>query len=172
MNLDELCNGMPGLTQSLGEVFRDAASVCLAHNRHVSDTELTVEGSLNDHAYSVKWPTPTKQVTAAFGDLSEAVEWGACGVAALLMFHLTELVVVERSAKGSGFDFWLGEPDDEPLFQEKTRLEVSGILNGSSTAVRERVKRKVEQMRDGGVPGKGYAVVVHFAPPNAVIAAP
>jgi hypothetical protein len=49
--------------------------------------------------------------------------------AILLMRALTGYTVIERSRKGTGFDWWLGTEDN--LFQGKVRLEVSGILRGT-----------------------------------------
>src|ERR1035438_522994 len=39
------------------------------------------------------------------------------------------MVVVLRSRKGTGFDYWLGKGGDA-AFAAKARLEVSGILDG------------------------------------------
>ncbi|MEC4819430.1 MAG: hypothetical protein SAK29_40100 [Scytonema sp. PMC 1069.18] len=71
-------------------------------------------------------------------DTEVATEYGAYGIAALLMPYLTGLTVIERSIKGKslGFDFWLGSIDDpNTLFQRKARLEVSGIRKGSQNII-------------------------------------
>jgi hypothetical protein len=58
---------------------------------------------------------------------------------------------VERSAKGLGFDYWLGnegeDDDSDELFARKARLEVSGIFSGSRSQVQARVRQKREQVR-------------------------
>jgi hypothetical protein len=47
----------------------------------------------------------------------------------MLIRQLTQFTVIERSRKGTGFDYWLGSEDEagELPFQNKVRLEVSGI---------------------------------------------
>ena len=99
-------------------------------------------------------------------------------------------MVLSRSYKGTGFDYLLGDRNvaevsnaeraatlewaevlrDDGLVV-RARLEVSGIMRGTDVQVRRRVSSKLEQMSvsDGwGVPG--YAVVVEFGRPLAVIA--
>jgi hypothetical protein len=55
------------------------------------------------------------------------------------------------------------------LFQKKARLEISGILKGESSQIKSRVKQKKAQTQvsAGGYPG--YAAVVEFSSPQAVI---
>ncbi len=105
----------------------------------------------------------------AYGDLEEATELAACGVAILVLRDLTGLRAIERARKGKGFDDWLGE--DEPLFQNKARLEVSGILEGTDSQVRSRLKQKLEQTSKSdqlGLPA--YGVVVEFGRPQTRVA--
>jgi len=79
---------------------------------------------------------------------------------------------IERSIKGRGFDFdfWLGSiSNPHQLFQRKARLEVSGIRNGSETALQSRVNIKLKQITplDPVVPG--YVSVVEFGTPRSRI---
>ena len=67
-------------------------------------------------------------------DLQDATEAGACGLAILLVQLFVGYTVVERSVKGTGFDYWLGSENDA-LFQNKARLEASGILRGDQNGV-------------------------------------
>ena len=97
-------------------------------------------------------------------------EHGAYGVAILLVLALTEYTIIERSRKGTGFDFWLGNnKNEENLFQGKSRLEVSGIRRGDRQVISERIKRKRIQigMGDGKLPG--IVVVVEFSMPHSRI---
>jgi hypothetical protein len=54
------------------------------------------------------------------------------------------LFSIERSRKGTGFEYWLGtsETDEELPFKNKVRLEVSGIRSGDSSRVKARLWRK------------------------------
>jgi len=87
-----------------------------------------------------------------------------------LVPEISDLTVVERSKKGAGFDYWLGEKNDGgPLFQGKARLEVSGIRTGSESAVESRVKQKLRQTQpsDGTLPA--IIIVVEFGSPQSVV---
>jgi hypothetical protein len=101
-----------------------------------------------------------------YADLQHATELGACGIAVLLVEGLTDLTVIEQSRKGKGFDYWLGRKgSSSPLFQDKSRLEVSGILDGDEGEIRSRLRAKGAQMLRGGVDLPGYVIVVEFSRP-------
>jgi hypothetical protein len=89
-------------------------------------------------------------------------------VATLVAEAVLGLTVAERSAKGPGFDYYLGDPDQaNSLFQNRMRLEVSGILAGS-TRIASRVKVKESQTKRsdaGGMPA--CIIVVEFGSPRA-----
>jgi hypothetical protein len=76
------------------------------------------------------------------------------------------MVVVERSKKGRGFDYWLGD-DDDLLFVGKARLEISGILSGSKAQIAARVKEKKGQLKPSDYLAPGYVAVVEFGQPAA-----
>lgn len=98
--------------------------------------------------------------------MQEATERGACGIAILLAKEVTGKVVVERSKKGLGFDYWLGKDDNDELTFE-ARLEVSGILLGSSSDIHARVKQKKAQVVPSNHLAPGYVAVVEFSKPTA-----
>jgi hypothetical protein len=105
-------------------------------------------------------------------DLEVATEYGAYGIAAILMPYLTQLTVIEHSIKGRGFgfDFWLGSIDDpQTVFQRKARLEVSGIRQGSQSVLQSRVNMKLEQISPSDILSPGYVCVVEFGTPRARI---
>jgi hypothetical protein len=105
-------------------------------------------GGMTPTQYKLFWKNGTQQTTRSWNDLEEATEYAAYGMAILLMNDLTNSIVVEKSRKGTGFDYWLGDPND-PLFQKKKRLEVSGILKGKASSVTTRViikSKKIPQM--------------------------
>ena len=88
------------------------------------------------------------------------------GIAALLAKKEIGYAVLQRSRKGTGFDYWIG--DDTPFpFQNKARLEVSGIREGNDTVVRARVRQKINQTSrtDGALPA--YVIIVEFGRPLA-----
>jgi hypothetical protein len=103
-----------------------------------------------------------------WNDQQEATEYGAVGIAVLLLKRFHRYSAIERSFKGTGFDYWLGENDDL-LFQKKARLEVSGIIRGNASQVENRVVSKLKQtdVSDGQLPA--YVAVVEFGNPLAKV---
>jgi len=93
------------------------------------------------------------------------------GIAFMLIRQLTQFTVIERSRKGTGFDYWLGSEDEagELPFQNKVRLEVSGIRKADDSRVRARIKQKIEQTNpsDGEFPA--YIIIVEFSRPLSFI---
>jgi hypothetical protein len=102
-----------------------------------------------------------------FNDQHMATELGAYGVAFLVLGAGTTFTVIERSARGTGFDYWLGS--DDSLFQRKARLEVSGILVGENSAVDKRIAEKIGQTKRSAGSLPAYAVVVEFSRPMSKV---
>jgi hypothetical protein len=103
--------------------------------------------------------------------MQEATELGACGVAILVVKEATAKVVVERSKKGTGFDYWLGDTsDDNGLpFAGASRLEVSGILTGTKSQIQSRIKQKKGQLAPSDHLAPGFVAVVEFGTPIACV---
>jgi len=164
VHLRALGIGMPGLSSALGEAYAEAASVCF-EQKHVSGVRMMVDGDCI-RIILVSWDGITDQARRSWADLQNAVEHAACGVAALLISVLTQYTIVEQSRKGTGFDYWLGEKtNQEPLFQRKARLEVSGILDGSESDIKGRMSKKMEQIGGGRLPA--FVVIVEFGKPRS-----
>ncbi|MFH1157832.1 MAG: hypothetical protein V1721_02960 [Pseudomonadota bacterium] len=72
-------------------------------------------------------------------------------IAILALKTLTGKEVLERSRKGPGFDYWVGDKDDDQLFSGKARLEVSGILCGDEAKIKSRVTQKKAQTKPSGL---------------------
>jgi hypothetical protein len=107
----------------------------------------------------------TDKMISTWADLEDAVEHGAYGLAFLLVLSITGLTIIERSIKGTGFDYWIGDNDPFP-FQNKARLEVSGILNGSNKTIRTRLKEKTDQtIKSDNLSLKAYIIIVEFSAP-------
>ena len=126
-------------------------------------------------SYTLTWgPTPNPgQANRSWADTQEATEYGATALAVLLARAETGHTVVQRSRKGTGIDYWMGEENDGPPFQHKARLEISGILHalGDQGAVRRavaaRVSQKVQQVQRSGTLPAAHVVVVEFGTPLA-----
>jgi hypothetical protein len=77
--------------------------------------------------------------------------------------------LLERSRRGTGFDYWLGEPSSssERPFQKAARLEVSGIRKGNAQQVRTRVTLKMAQVKPTDALAAAYVAVIEFSQPLA-----
>lgn len=164
--LAKLEEGTPGITEAWGKFLTEASTVCFECQQHTTGVEMTVQG-LTPTKFKIHWEhSITEQVRNAWEDMQEATEYGACGVAVLLILELTEYTVIQRSVKGTGVDYWLGFKDATLPFQNAARLEVSGIMNGDANAIKSRVKKKINQTKvtdSGNLPA--YIVVVEFGKP-------
>ncbi len=171
LDLTVLTTGMPGLTPAFGTALAEAAIVCFSRFGHAPGTVISVEG-LASAKYSLNWSqtVPMSQLVSSYADIQEATEFGACGVAIALLQKQTGLVVVERSAKGGGFDYYVAEPNwTGDLFQGTSRLEVSGILE-SPSQIRGRVVAKRKQIGKSAASGlAGFVAVVEFSSPAAEV---
>jgi hypothetical protein len=169
IDLHSLGEGMAGLTSACGTSLAESAAVCLEDRSHTPGVFLSVKG-ISNAGYVLQWIAVDDQQRRCYNDLQEATERGAYAVAILLVRQLTGMTVLQRSKKGPGFDYWVGEPDDNGLlFQGKTRLEVSGLLEGSTTEITARVKRKIAQVKPSDHLAPAYIAVVEFGAPTAQV---
>ncbi len=133
---------------------------------HSQGVEIIVSGDFTAR-FKLRWQAVTQQMLLCWNDQEVTTEQAAYGIAFLIIGQLTDLTVIERSSKGTGFDYWLGTIDigGESLFQNKVRLEVSGISKGNHSRVKARVKQKKDQTQpsDGEFPA--YIIVVEFSTP-------
>lgn len=166
INLASLGNGMPGLTAACGSALAESAAVCLEDRAHQIGVNLRIAG-MKAEVFQLEWPSVDEQQRRCYKDLQEATERGAYGVAILVVKEVTGKVVIERSKKGLGFDYWLGEDDDDLLFSGKARLEVSGMLSGSTGQIATRVKQKKDQIKPSDHLAPGYVAIVEFGEPTA-----
>lgn len=163
LDLSELGKGSLGLTPNFGASLAEAAGVSLEREGHNSGVEMTVVAKSHSNR-KLLWPVVTEQTRRSWNDPQDATEFGATGMALLLTQKLLNLVAVDRSAKGPGFDYWIGDESDIP-FERKARLEISGIARGDEATVGYRIKQKVKQTdkSDGAFPA--FIVVVEFGRP-------
>lgn len=164
--LTSLVSGRVGISPAVGESIAEAASVCLDERGHSSPTKMAVCGDY-DMSANIVWIPPSDQAKRWWNDDQYATEHGAYCIAALIV-EQCGLEVVERSKKKTGFDFWLGPKGTHgALFQNLTRLEVSGVREGNRTDIESRVKQKINQTKvsDGLLPA--VIVVVEFGGPTA-----
>ena len=175
LKLSDLCEQKPerpGWSLTFGAACSEAAAVCLEEQKHSERMSLQVSG-IRTYQINIVRDEVDDTMRRFNADREVATEYGAYGIAALVMPFLTNLTVIERSVKGRGFgfDFWLGDVETkEPgVFQRKARLEVSGIRQGSASNVRARVKVKLKQISPSDEVAPGYVAVIEFGMPQALV---
>jgi len=163
LNLRVPKGGLPGVTPALFRAFLEAARVILSDLGYRTGTILTVDG-LQSLQYCLKFRAATEQQRRSYSDPKETTEWAACGIAFLIIPSITSFTVVERSFIGTTVDYWLGHSND-PLFQNKARLEVSGIRRGNESEIKSRVSEKLR--RSAKIPNSLplYVSVTEFGTP-------
>jgi hypothetical protein len=165
--MQQLSKGMPGLEKAIGMVFANTAAVCLENQSHSPGVLIFVDGTFSSNE-TLTWTPVTSELRDSYKDLQEATEWGASGVAIVLLEKFAGLVVLERSIKGTGFDYWMGlrGVSNQALFQGKARLEVSGILRGDEKTLTSRVKKKRKQVGTSTTAVPAYVAVIEFGQPK------
>src|SRR5262245_13357891 len=166
LTLEDLAESFPHIPPECGTVLVQSAVLCLEGQGHRSGALLSVQGSFT-RTFRLLW---TMDVTEAmrryWNDPDEAAEQGAYALALLLLRALAGLTVLERSRKGTGFDWWLASEDN--LFQVSARLEVSGIMRGSARRVNGRLKERIAQTERSDPSGlTAFVAVVEFGRPMA-----
>ncbi|AFM14229.1 hypothetical protein [Turneriella parva] len=173
LDLTLLSKGLPSLTPVMGQMLLEACSICLHAHNHANPAVLTVYGDIGD-SYSVGYLRVTQQMQRTYADQDRATESAAEAVAIALITQETDYTVIERSMKKTGIDYWLGKKEDAklPLFQNKARLEISGIFKGDRSKVDGRVKTKIAQVQQSANTGlPAYIVVTEFSSPISQVKA-
>ncbi len=167
---------MLGLSKRAGGNLLEACLVCLNETGHESGVTLAADEMGGSVEYIIVWKeTVGEQAIRSYGDLKQATEWGACGIACILINRATGLVVTRRSRQGTGFDYWLGDAEQETgsprMFQKEAKLEVSGLLmEEKMSAIERRVREKTFQVIEGkrtDLPA--FVIVVEFGRPLAKV---
>lgn len=135
---------------------------------HPENVLLMIEGDLQD-TVGIHWQDDyNEQKGRTYADMQYTTEHGAVCLSVMLITCLNPYTVIERSRKGTGFDYWLGDKNSL-LFQKKARLEVSGILKGDDSLLKSRHAAKVEQTsKSDELRIPAYVSVVEFSKPKAM----
>lgn len=169
IDLDQVAPSLGSLTEEWGAAICQAAAHCMTEKTHNSGVELHSSG-MGLPNFEVSWAPfrDAVRVKATWFDSQVAVEHGAYAIALATIDIQYGLKVVQRSAKGTGFDFWVRDPSKAGLMmQGAERVEVSGILNGTKSQVTGRLNEKIKQMDQSAFMGlPGHAVVVEFGAPQ------
>jgi len=117
---------------------------------------------------SLSWIAISDAHYRTHSDLEESTEYGAYAIGIVIAVKVTGSPCVERSAKGTGIDFWLADNSDERgLFQRAARLEVSGVFRGAEKTIATRVEQKLSQTTPTDAQGLPvYVAVIEFGSPE------
>lgn len=165
MNIADLANGIDAINPVIGAYLAQACAVSLDRHGHVNGVSLTVKGDFSE-TFELRWNIST-EIERRGWDKKDPTDSGACCIAVLLIRDLTNYSVIERACIGTGIDYWLGHKNELP-FQNKARLEVSGIGQGMASLIESRVKKKKGQTkRTDWTKLPAYIVVVEFSKPES-----
>ncbi len=169
IQLTDIKQGTPGITPVEGANLYENCIVALHNSSHTSPVTLHVSG-LNACDYSLLWEdTFNNQLRRTYADEQSVTERAAVAVSVMLALRQTDYTIIERSRKGTGFDYMLGDGHDL-LFTPKARLEVSGIMHETDgNTAEKRFLQKAEQTSksdDTRLPA--YVSIVEFSTPKAI----
>ena len=153
------------LTSAAGLNFAHAASVCLDSCGHAVVVQMNDEGHFGK-AYKISRYDVNDQMKRTHNDEQVATEEGAYGVAFMVASREMKVKAIEKSRKKTGIDYWLGT-EDNFLFQNKVRMEVSGIRNGNDQQVESRYNKKMTQSeKSDNTNLPALVVIVDFGKPR------
>lgn len=167
LQLNDLDTGLTGISPRWGQYLCEASSYCLTLKNHIAGVEMLIGGDSPVISHVFWENTITDQTRSAWNDTQELTEYAATGIALLLVEKLTGYTVIRRSFKGTGIDYWLGEKDISPPFQNAARLEISGIIEGNDSKVNTRLKQKRKQITVSDSLLPAYIIVVEFSKPTS-----
>lgn len=165
IDLSVFALGTTCLSPAVCANLAEAAALCLVTNGHATGASLIVDAA----TVKVEWGQLDSRAHGSHADLQDATEEGAVALAIELVRNGTGLDVVRRSRKGTGFDYHLGPRQPSAPFNDAACLEVSGILNEDDILLARRVAQKIAQVAEQGLGLPGYAVIVGFSGPRAVV---
>jgi hypothetical protein len=166
--LEDLASNFPHIPPECGIALVQSPVLCLEGQGHASGVLLNVLGSCTT-TFRLGWSMDvTEAMRRYWNDPEETVEQGAQAVSLVLLRSWAGLTVLERSRRGTGFDWWLAPADN--LFQATARLEVSGMMRGSTRRLNGRLKARVTQTERSDPSGlTAYVAVVEFGAPRAKV---
>ncbi len=154
----------PLLSPAVSGYFSECARVVLHRAGRPEIGKVKIQGSPKFRKAVLIYSEPDTAARRSNADIQEATEQGAYALALLVLKEHDGSVMVERAAKGPGFDFWVST---HASWNFTGRLEVSGILVGTPAMIRARVAQKRSQTgasRSSGL--VAYVVVVEFSTPT------
>ena len=175
LNLDTLKKGLLGISPTRGNFYREAAIVGLHQQGFKSGVILHISGEFQEKI-SIEWTDDVDKVTIdSWRDELQVTNFGAVGIALLLMAELLTFNNFEEGVIGTGIDFWMSKKSFQKkkiaFYQREARLEISGILKEKiGNTVNMRIGKKKKQISVSDYTRlPGWIVVVEFSTPKSKI---
>lgn len=148
--------------------FAEAAAVCLARY-HEKKVNVVVLGDLQSE-FELVWGQVSEEQRNSYNDLEEATEDGAYCLAIWVIEKLTEYHTLRKSQKQTGIDFFLNHKTDTQNPKPQARLEVSGILKGTTSKIKARLNQKIAQsMQSDDLEIPAFIIIVEFSKPSITV---
>lgn len=133
----------PGLTRALSEAYEQATAVSLAHHHSPALFRIWTHDGISMR--NLVWPDSDERQKRAWANEIDRTEAAAYGVSLSVIEAELGMVAVERARTMSGADYYVALPSAEDL-EDALRLEISGTTSSSNARLKDRVKRKTEQV--------------------------
>ena len=152
----------PGLTKPIADSYTEAARVCLDRH-HQSPTDFDLDRSGSRLAVTVEWEPTDARMRGAWANRTDATEAGAYACALAAVQLVDGHVAVRRAETLTGADYYIA-PSGHTLddLEDCLRLEVSGVDQGSESAVERRLHVKLAQAAAGRSNLPAVAGIVGF----------
>lgn len=171
--LDEAHKYHECLTETFAAALVETCIWAFKHHGHAKGVGLRVEYKGESRALPVRWERdPGPNADKCYTDHDQVADDAACILALESIRLLTGKTGVERSAKGTRFDYYLSTSEDDTLiFNDASFLEVSGIFGEKKgNTVQSRRNRKINRLEKPGGPGlseQTYICIVELSTPWA-----
>jgi hypothetical protein len=170
LQLDKLSGGIAGISNAYGAFLAEAAVMCLDALGHTPGVILKVEGDF-EALFRLEWQ---QQIGVperlSWGDLKEATEYAAMGIALLLLESLTEYSVFQRNDQSGVGDFTLTQNFYQSI-EQGALLEVSGIFAEipNNTVSMRLLQKKKNHTKRNRTKLPFFTAIVAFNVPKAII---
>lgn len=157
--LDNLKDGVPGITNAIGTFLAEAAGYCLDAQGHQSGVVLKVIGDF-EADFSLHWTgVIDDKIKKAWADEKEATEYAATAIAILLVHELTDYFISKRLRQGDRADYFLEKRNISNKNTSSALLEISGIFEEHArNTINARVRIKKENIDK--IPNRNLTAVI------------
>lgn len=173
-SLELLLEGSRGVNREMLAYHSQAAALCLQKQGHNSPKEGKVGGDWSG-PMSISWKRKEQKSLENVWENEHATELGATVIALSLVAHKNYKVSKRAQRRDSnrrtGFDYWLENNSNNPSgFEDRVRLEVSGILRGTGGQINQRVREKAKRIQRLDNPDyRAIILIVEFSNPRVQV---